>query len=81
LRCFRTLLSHAAFEDVIVALVARIGGVRTREVEELAQPDEEELVIGAFLPALAILPFGNEGFDSGWAGIVRQGRRPREGRR
>jgi hypothetical protein len=74
------LLSNAALEDVVVALVAGVSGLRLREVEELAQPDEEELVIGAFLPALAVLPFGNEGFYGGGAGVVRQGLRPREGR-
>lgn len=66
----------AALEDVGILGVVRLGGIGPREVEEVAEFEEEELGIGA-LGSAGVFPAGDEGLDGGggWLGEVGHGRR------
>jgi hypothetical protein len=59
---------HRALEHIIVALVRCIRWIGFGQAECSAQADQEQLVVRPFLPALAPLPTGDEGFE----GIVRK---------
>lgn len=60
----RPVAHHGAFEHVIIAVVRRVRRLRLGQAEDAAQADQEELVIRAFLPALAADPAGHESVDA-----------------
>jgi hypothetical protein len=64
---------HGALKDVIIVGVGRLGDIRVRQAEHIAELSEEERVIGALLPALLTLPLRNKGFD--WVAFVVRGLR------
>ena len=56
-------LAQRALEDVVVARGPGLGGIRSRQAEHVAEFDQEEPVVGAFLAALPALPAPDEGVE------------------